>query len=311
MRIDSLSYNNLQTQGTERRAWLREHAPQHLQQCSALVTGGLVQRATGTSRSTLVLGAGACTEVPLTDLARSSEEVVLADMDLSAMQRARDELSAASMQKRIRFVRCDISGGVSSDLLRLARRQDWSQLAQQGSTALFDAATACLEQCTVPDPPQIYTLRASDFGLVVSSVVLTQLYSYPLLDLMDRVQEVAPDLLVEQERHRRYQDAVHDFRIRVIRAHLHLLRKLLDLGGRVVLLTDIRGFAQRVIGTDDDTRHRRVIPLVPRIFPDLVHETFTVMEEAQWEWMTDLPTNARFGRGYEVSGYILAAKEEA
>ena len=309
MRIDSLSYNNIQTQGRERRAWLREHAPQHLEQCAALTTGGLVQRATGSSRSTLVLGAGACTEVPLTDLVRSSEEVVLADMDLSAMQRARDELSAASMRKRIRFVRCDISGGVSSDLLRLARRQDWSQLAKSGSKDLFDAAASCLEQCAVPDPPQIYTLREGDFGLVVSSIVMTQLYSYPLLDLVDRIQEIAPDLILDQERHRRYQDAAQDFRIRVIQAHLHLLRSLLDLGGRVVLLTDMRGFVQRVIGTDDDTRHRRTIPLVPRVFPDLVHEAFTVVEEAQWEWMTDLPTNTRFGRGYEVSGYILAAKD--
>ncbi|BCL80256.1 hypothetical protein ccbrp13_27210 [Ktedonobacteria bacterium brp13] len=306
MRIDSLSYNNLQTQGTSRRAWLREHAPQHLQQCAVLTTGGLMQRSTGTSRSTLVLGAGACTEVPLTDLVRSSEEVVLADTDLAAMQRGRDELSAASMRNRVRFVQCDISGGVSSDLLRLARRQDWQQLARQGANVLFDAAADCLEQCKVPDPPNIYTLRDGDFGLVVSSVVLTQLFSYPLLDLMDRVKEIDENMLLEQERHRRYQDAAQNFRIRVIRAHLHFMRKLVDLGGRAVLLTDIRGFAQSA--RDPEGHHRRTIPLVPRIFPELIGETFTVVEEAQWEWMTDLPEEERFGRGYEVSGYILAAK---
>jgi hypothetical protein len=309
VRIDTLSYNNLQTQGVSRRAWLREHAPEHLKHCAALTTGALLQRSGGTSRSTLVLGAGACTEVPLTDLARSSEEVVLADLDLAAMQRGRDELSAASMRNRVRFVQCDISGGISADLHRLLRRQDWHHLAAQGATTLFNVAADCLDECKIPDPPAIYTLRANDFGVVISSIVLSQLFSYPLLDLMDIIQAAAPALLSEQERHRRYQDAAQNFRIRVIRAHLHFMRSLLDIGGRAVLLTDIRGFAFGVMGTDHDARHRRYLPLVPRVFPDLVRETFHVAEEAQWDWVSDHPTNERPGRGYEVGGFILAARD--
>ncbi len=51
--------------------------------------------------------------------------------------------------------------------------------------------------------------------------------------------------------------------------------------------------------------HRRSLPLVPRIFPELVRDAFTVIEEAQWEWLADLPEKERPGRGYEVAGYIL------
>jgi hypothetical protein len=47
------------------------------------------------------------------------------------------------------------------------------------------------------------------------------------------------------------------------------------------------------------------MPLVPRIFPALVREVFTIAEEAQWEWITDLPEKDRPGRGYEASGYVL------
>ncbi|GCE20396.1 hypothetical protein [Dictyobacter kobayashii] len=305
MRIDTLSSYNSQMQGKERREWFRQHAPQHLKNCATFVSRGLLQRSVGTSRSSLVLGAGACTEVPLSDIARSSDEVVLADLDLNSMQRGRDELLAASLRKRVRFVQCDISGGVSSNLTRLLRREDWKALAAQGSRAFFDAAAKCLEQSVVPDPPVIHTLRSGDFGLVVSSIVLSQLFSYPLLDILDRAQQVAPELMVDQERHRRYQDAAQAFRIRVINAHLHYLRELLDLGGVVVLLTDIRGFAFDVYGTDHDATHRRVLPLVPRIFPDLVKNAFEIVEEAQWEWLTDLPDKERPGRGYEIAGYIL------
>jgi hypothetical protein len=83
------------------------------------------------------------------------------------------------------------------------------------------------------------------------------------------------------------------------------LRYLLDKGGIVVLLSDIRGFAFSVYGTDHDAAHRRSVPLVPRIFPELVRNNFSVLEETQWEWITDLPEGKRLGRGYEVVGYVL------
>jgi hypothetical protein len=308
MRIDTLPQNNKQAQGPHRREWLHQHSPQHLEHCTLLTKRALELRAPAASRCTLVLGAGACTEVPLTDLARASEEVVLADLDLAAMQRGSGELTSATLRKRIHCVQCDITGGVSRNLASLIRRQDWQKLVSQGSQTLFDALALCLEQCEVPDPPEFDAFRPGDFGLVVSSLVLSQLFSYPLLDVLDQVQAVAPSLLGDQERHRHYQEAAQAFRVRVINAHLHFLRSILDLGGIVVLLSDIRGFIFNIHGTDHDATHRRSVPLVPRIFPELVHDAFTVIEEAQWEWLADLPEKERPGRGYEVAGYILSAK---
>jgi len=119
------------------------------------------------------------------------------------------------------------------------------------------------------------------------------------------VQRIAPDYLGEQERHRHYQEAAQAFRIRVISAHLHLLRDLVDIGGVVVLLSDVRGFAFNVYGTDHDAEHRRTIPVVPRTFPDLVRENFAVIEETHWDWLTDLPQKDKLGRGYEVIGLVL------
>ena len=112
--------------------------------------------------------------------------------------------------------------------------------------------------------------------------------------------------MLEQERHRHYQEAAQAFRIRIIQAHLHLLQNLVDVGGSIVLLSDIRGFVFDVYGTDHDAQHRRSMPLAPPILPDMVHDNFTIHEEAHWEWLTDLPEKGKFGRGYEVVGYVLS-----
>jgi hypothetical protein len=308
MRIDTLPYSNKQTQGEQRRVWLSQHSPLHIQQSTSIMLRALQQRAPGTSPATLILGAGACTEVPLAALTSASDEIVLADFDLAAMQQAHDELASPSLRKRVRLLQCDISGGVSVNLAKLIKRQRWDELVSQGARAVFDAAADCLEQCPVPDPPEISTLNPGEFGLVISSLVLSQLFSYPLLDVLDHVQSIAPALLGEQERHRRYQEAAQAFRIRIINAHLHLLLDLLDSGGVAVLLSDIRGFVFNVYGTDHDAAHRRIMPLIPRTFPELVSGAFNIIEEAHWEWLTDLPEKERPGRGYEVTGYILKPK---
>ena len=305
MRIDTLTYHNVETQGARRRAWLREHSPQHLQQCAALIHSALEKRPSGVSQGMLVLGAGACTEIPLEVLARHSDEVALADLDLNSMKSAWEELPSPALRRRVRLLECDLTGGVSTDLHRLLARQPWDALIAQGARAVFDAAASCLEHCPVADPPQLDTLGAGEFGLVISSLTLSQLFSYPLLDVLDYIQQLAPTYLNEQEHHHRYQQAAQDFRVRIIQAHLHLLRELLDMGGLAVLLSDIRGFAFNISGTDHDAEHRRSIPLAPRIFPELVSNTFTVLQEAQWEWITDLPAKDKFGRGYEVVGYVL------
>ena len=305
MRIDTLTYHNVETQGARRRAWLREHSPQHLQHCAALIHSALEKREPGVSPGTLVLGAGACTEIPLEELARHSDEVALADLDLASMRQAWEELPSSALRRRVRLLECDLTGGVSANLRHLLTRQQWDARIAQGARAVFDAAANCLEQCPIPDPPQLDTLGAGEFGLVISSLTLSQLFSYPLLDVLDSIQQLAPTYLNEQEHHHRYQQAAQDFRARIIQSHLHLLRELLDTGGLAVLLSDIRGFAFNVTGTDHDAEHRRAIPLVPRVFPELVSSVFTVLQEEHWEWITDLPEKDKFGRGYEVVGYVL------
>ncbi|HEY6408690.1 MAG TPA: hypothetical protein VIY29_14595, partial [Ktedonobacteraceae bacterium] len=265
----------------------------------------LRERQLSVTPNVIVLGAGACTEIPLLELTRSSDEVVLADLDLASMLQAVRELPTPALRKRLRLLQCDISGGVSKDLNRLLEKQPWDALIPRGAQAVFDAATDCIERCAIPHAPELESVGPGEFGLVISSLVLSQLFSYPLLDILDTVQRIAPQFLGEQERHRLYQEAAQAFRLRMIQAHLHLLRQLADKGGIIVLISDTRGFVFDVYGTDHDAAHRRAIPLVPRTLPDLIRENFTIMLENHWEWLTDLPEKGRLGRGYELVGYML------
>src|SRR5947209_12242067 len=107
--------------------WLHQHSPQHLQQCTALMLLGLQLRQRSASTSTLVLGGGACTEIPLAELTRNSDEVVLADYDLASMQQGRDELPSPALRKHVRLVSCDIVGGVSANLNHLIGQQHWDK----------------------------------------------------------------------------------------------------------------------------------------------------------------------------------------
>ena len=66
-------------------------------------------RPRATSRSTLVLGAGACTEVPLAALCRASDEVVLADLDIAAMQRGCEVLTFPAQRRQVQLVQADLT----------------------------------------------------------------------------------------------------------------------------------------------------------------------------------------------------------
>jgi hypothetical protein len=308
MRIDSLTVNNAQTQGTRRRETLNRQSPQHLENCTSLMLESVKQRPYSASRSTLVLGAGACTEVPLAGLVHYSDEVVLADLDRISMEQARAELASPAMRKTVQVVTEDLSGGVSARLDQLLARQSWYSLVEEGSRALFNAAANCLDNCPVPASPGIPGLAQGNFGVVISSLVLSQLFSYPLLDVLDRIERIAPKVVVEQERHHRYQEAAQAFRVRIIEAHLRLISSLLDADGVAVLITDQRGFVFDAPNPDLTADHRRAIPLVPRAFFELVEQYFTVQEKREWEWLTDMPAEGRYGRGYSIVGYLLRAR---
>lgn len=313
MRIGHLARDNRRMQGPERRTWYRAHAPRHLAAVEELVDAALHARDRDAPDRAVVLGAGACTEFPLERLARSCGAVVLADVDVRGMTQARDGLPA-SLRERVDLVQGDIAGGISDLLTDELKGQPWRDLAQldpKTMRAVLDAAAGCLERCPVPDPPLVPYLTPGLYGLVVSDLVLTQLYSLPLLDLLDALAARAPEAVDLREAHPRYVAAAADFRRRVALAHVSLLRSLVAPGGVALLLTDVTGYLIPEKSGAHAKDPAEAFPVLPpealRIPDDLAARFEVIGRPRTWRWPVSLPGADVPGREYDATGVLLRA----
>jgi hypothetical protein len=322
MRIARLAADNRRTQGPERRTWYRRHSPEHLHAVSALVEDALRLDGPASTRWTIVLGAGACTEIPLERLARASAHVLLVDLDVAGMAQALDELPA-TVRDRVDLLQADLTGGVSEALaaeLRAAPFADLNLLDQGRGMAPVEAAAGCLERCAVPNPPMPAGLQPGGYDLVVSDFILTQLYSLPLLDVIDTLTAYAPAVVDLRETLTRYEDAANDFRRRVALAHLALVRYLLAPGGVALLLSDQAG---ELLPPKTGPHARDPIERLETLqesalaIPADLERDFTLRDYAlagplrRWRWLISAPGAERPGRRYDAFGVLLRAKGAA
>lgn len=307
MRIQRLARENQSMQGPAKRAWYQRNSPAHLEAIRALTLEALAQQGPGQIARVALLGAGACTELPLEELARQAEDVVLVDLDEYALQQARRQLPG-QLQGRVRLVIADITGGVSQHLEQRLMAQRWQGLLSQGQAAVLAMAANCLERCEVAQPPELAELRPGRCNVVISSLVVTQLWSYPLLDLTDLFNTLHPALAGQQHQHPTLGPAIERFKERIARGHLLLLARLLRPTGTAVLIAEDQGRLVPQTGQESQELDAP-LPLLPASFSQLVEETFALLAAPRgWEWISDLPSAVRPGRTYHVTGWLLAPK---
>jgi hypothetical protein len=308
MRIQRLARENQSTQGPAKRSWYQRNSPEHLEAIRRLMLDALASQPSGVVSRVAMLGAGACTELPLEEIAERVEEVVLVDLDEFALQQARRRLPMA-LQGRVRLVVADITGGVSERLEQILMGQRWQALKAQGLDAVLEAAARCLDGCEVPEPPELAELRPGRCTVVISSLVVTQLWSYPLLDLTDLLNTIEPSLAGRQHEHALLGPAIERFKERVARGHLLLLARLLRPAGRAALITEVEGRLVPQTGQDAPGADMP-LPLLPATFHQMVEEVFEPMAGwREWEWISDWPTAVRAGRTYHVTGLVVAPKK--
>lgn len=311
MRIERLADENRRTQGPRRRDECRRASPAHLRTIEQLVADTLAARDAEAPPSAALLGSGACTELPLERIARACELVALADLDAPGMGRARDELPSM-LRSRVELVPADLTGGVSRALAELLRAQPWDDLVALGGPQGFapiEAAADCLTRCAVLAPPIIPGLERGGCGLVVSSLTLTQLFSLPLLDVLDTLALHAPAVADLRELSPRYAAAARDFRRRVALAHLDLIASLLAPSGAAVLITDVTGYllpARSGPHHDEPEESYEVLPpAVLDLDADVAARFSRVGEPRRWQWIATQPANGMPGRAYDVVGMVL------
>ncbi len=319
MRIERLSVDNQRTQGAERRNWYRKYSAKHLKQVEQALLAALDARGSATPDNAVALGAGACTELPLEQLARACSPVTLVDLDTEGMLRARAELPE-KLRPRVRTVTADLTGGVSGALQDQLRGRPWPDLRALGGgrgASILSAVADCLNRTAVAQSPDPWALglKPQSFGLVVSSLTLTQLYSLPLLDALDTLLVYAPDLADERAAHPSYLAAERDFQRRVVLGHLALIEQLLAPEGVALLITDRVGYLlspERGPHAGEGRETLEVLPSEALRLPDDLEARFSrVGPLRQWMWMVSMPEGETPGRAYEVVAAILRAREGA
>lgn len=314
MRIERLAADNPRTQGAERRAWYRRHSPQHLRSIEALVETALAARGADAPARAVVLGAGECTELPLERIVRACRDgVTLVDVDVPGMGRAREALPAA-LRSRVDLVKQDLTGGVSAALATELRAQPWDDLHRLSPSAALEAAADCLDRCPIADPPLLPYLMPGGYGLVVSSLVLTQLYSLPLLDVVDTLSVHAPAAVDLRESDPRYRGAANRFRRRLALAHLALVDLLLAPDGAVVLASDRVGVLLPPTAgphSGEPREHLDVLPPGVLAVPVDLRARFALRSPVRtWEWLATAPSAQTPGRLFEAFGVVLRHRHD-
>jgi hypothetical protein len=308
MRIQRLAIENQSMQGAAKRSWYQRNSPEHLEAVRSVVLEALQGQSGRLLSRVAVLGAGACTELPLEEMVERAEEVTLVDLDEFALQQARRQLPAR-LQGRVRLVVADITGDVSGHLEQMLMGQRWQALKAQGGDAVLAAAARCLARCEIPQPPELAELRPARCSAVISSLVVTQLWSYPLLDLTDLLNTLDPALAGQQYEHPLLGPEIERFKERVARGHLLLLARLLRPEGRAALITEAEGRLTPQTGQDAPGSDVP-LPLLPGSFRRMVEEVFEPAAGwREWEWISDWPTAVRAGRTYRVTGAALAPRQ--
>ncbi len=311
MRIETLTAENKISQGKKQREWLKQYSPQHLAKIEKLLKDCAGYAKNHGAPDMLIFGAGACTEIPLSKIAQFCRKIVLVDLDADGMKAAIAEV-AGPLRKRIQFVQADITGGVSQKLDDILNTIDWRALYDAKDNEVAHITAEVLDRAPVPESPRIPGIAPA--AIVVSSLILTQLFSLPLQDVLQKVALVRAGMQMTIGDNTEYIRAANLFRRKITLAHLRLLQTSLAPDGAAALISDFAGHIARADYTPDTTLPElRILPSSVLSIPSELEKEFYAPEPIRhWQWVNKLPDTAKYpGRIYTVIGAILQHKSES
>jgi hypothetical protein len=308
------------TSGAAARYRIVPIADQHLAQSARAILAAAAQ--TGTQRA-VVLGAGACEEIPLAELAERYEQVVLVDLDQASLDQA---LAAPGLPEPIRHrfdLRiADLTGladelarrwrsalegpiEVESAIERLAAIAD-SALAENGS-AEFEAG-----ERAAPDGRRLLeALGGAPFDLVVASCLLSQLHA----PVSQRAEQAFGERFAAGPSPLRaapcWQTSLDRLARRIEADFMSQLPALVAPGGRIYLSESVQvcfiepasDGAWMTAGT-----YRMTKSLELR---DYVDARFQIEAGARWTWVAALPEARRPGRLFDVQALTLVCPQRS
>ena len=191
---------------------------------------GILEAARLASRrdTALVLGAGGCWEVPLAELARTFDRVVLADLDEASMSQAVERLPE-TLRGTVEIRVSDVTSFAEPLMEATARIVDGAETVSEAHAELESLYGSIETLRRFPDLPQA--------DLVVSSLVLSELARYPSTYTAQLLHEKFGSELGQW---RGYGDLWSDLRAFASSDHATILSRLAARGG-VVYFADTVG----------------------------------------------------------------------
>lgn len=250
----------------------------------------------------LVLGAGACTEIPLAELAARFDHVTLCDVDSAAMQQgvAEARLDAAQRTK-IQLKALDLTGLTEPLLAEI------EALPQcEASAELIDRMAALLD-VAAPAPLPI----EGRYDLIVASCVLSQLHFGLTHGSAALFLECFPDETSALEQSSRWTAALEGVARRMEEALLSEMLRLLAQQGQIYLSESVQmcfleAHPSGQWQTEGTYRMLRTTDLA-----DYLDARFVILARERWEWIVWPPTAAGdTGRLFDVQAVVLRAARD-
>jgi hypothetical protein len=220
--ISGREYEQPESRGSNQR-----HITRSSQEILAAASLGRALALPDSDRNAIILGAGNCIDIPLTELALPFDSTTLVDAHAGAMQQAVSALPLTDMQ-HVRLVRADATGSLAKFADRVqnvaADKPTYESFASAAATAITDI-----------DPKDTLPDLGSNYTFVCSQLVLSQLGGIPLsfLEHVTRRTYNSEPSDPARPSSQILLEAMHIFITSLHRAHIDLLAGLVAPTGSV------------------------------------------------------------------------------
>ena len=250
----------------------------------------------------IVMGAGACREIPLADLVARFDHVALNDINAEGVESAAAQIDPAGREK-LAIQIADLTGIVDPVVATI--RQRLSKCIDPHSAC--DAMAESLEA----SPAGSFSARGR-FHLVIASCVLGQLH-YALTHRSDVLLEQRfPGHVAQLRNSPRWVANLRQLAHRMKAIFLDGLVRSTVAGGFVYLADTVQLCNVHLTPWGRWTTGKAYRMLRSAKLEDLLDDRFTVVERAQWDWVGTPPSATKLtGRVYDVQALLLRTRKAA
>jgi hypothetical protein len=253
-----------------------------------------------TGARAVVVGAGKLYDIPLRKLAERFEQLVLVDIDASALAESVEQVGLEpTLRERLFLIQADVTG-INDAFLERAR----VALALTGEVEVYAALLRLLHEYYVDEPPRLFSELAASGPLdfACSSMVLSQLATPLTFYVQARFTERFP--ASRRLQGDEFQVALGQFTHRVQHAHVC---SLLAAAPCVALSSDITDQYTALDARGAVVQAASSLPLLgaPRLDALIPRLRARPVLTAEWQWRHVVPTRGKpQGRTLQVAGVV-------